>query len=113
LLSLVLLRLQVNVVTNNSLSRGDGTPHSCQPNEWGAEVARCGSRLARCSSGELSPTPGIPVGCSAAAVALTQTVGKLTAGLLVPMVTMTLSVRAVDGHIDTVDCCSIGDRWPR
>jgi hypothetical protein len=52
---------------------------------------------------ELAPTPGIPVGCVAAA--LTQTVGKLTVNLLVPMVTMTLSVMAVDGHIDTVDYC--------
>jgi hypothetical protein len=33
-------------------------------------------------------------------------VGKLTVGLLVLMVTMTLLVMSVDGHIDTVDSCN-------
>jgi hypothetical protein len=70
----------VNVVTDNSLSRGDGTPHSCQPNQLGAEASRCGSRLAQIGS------------------------HSWASGRLIPMVTLTLSV--VDGHVDTVDSCN-------
>jgi hypothetical protein len=92
----------VNVVTNDSLSRG--------------EASHCGSRLAWIGSHSWDSGRLI-----VAAAALTQTVGKLTVGSLVPMVTMTLSVQKscgagidrscscllfADGHSDTVGC-----RW--
>jgi hypothetical protein len=82
----------VNVVTNISLSRGDGTPHSCQPNGLGAGASRCGSRLARIGSHSWDSGRLIAV-----------------AALLVPMVTLTLSV--IDGLVDTVECCCCPG-WP-
>jgi hypothetical protein len=81
----------VNVVTNNSLLRGDGTPHSCQPNELGAEASRCGSLLARIGSHSWDSGR-----LTAAVAALTHT-GKAN--------NWSLSV-GTDGHIDTVGC-----RW--
>jgi hypothetical protein len=63
--------LEVAGIKSSSLAIGlacrVASRHSCQPN-WiglGAEASRCGSRLARCRMGELSPTRGIPVGCIA------------------------------------------------